>query len=209
MKVIFTDQGIHKIPMATPRLHYKEKSDEKDSHAKAPENIAGDEQHEHGGLDPHIWLSPPLVLKQAQTILAALQEVDPAHRSIYQSNFEDFSSKIADLDAELRSIFAGKQGFQFIVLHPSWGYFAHTYGLEQIPVEIEGKNPKAARLKKLIEFARKKDIKVIFVQPQFSAKSAELLAGEIGGQVVVADPLAEDWANNLRVVAGKFKAALR
>jgi len=209
MKVIFTDRDIPKISMAAPRLHDEEKNAEKENRAKGPANVSGDAQHEHDGLDPHIWLSPPLVLKQAQTILAALQEVDPAHRAVYQANFAAFSSQIAELDAALRKTFAGKQGLRFIVLHPSWGYFAHTYGLEQIPVEIEGKNPKPARLKKLIEFAREKDIKVIFVQPQFSAKSAELLAGEIGGRVVAADPLAEDWADNLRAVAGEFKAALK
>lgn len=209
MKVIFTDRDIPKIPMAASRLHSEEKNAEKENRAKEFANASGDDQHEHDNLDPHIWLSPPLVLKQAQTILAALQEVDPAHRAIYQANFAAFSAQVGELDAALRKTFAGKQGLRFIVLHPSWGYFAHTYGLEQIPVEIEGKNPKPARLKKLIEFAREKDIKVIFVQPQFSAKSAELLAGEIGGRVVAADPLAEDWADNLRAVAGEFKAALK
>jgi zinc transport system substrate-binding protein len=215
MEVIDTDQGIQKIPMSAHQHHdeeinhEEEKNYEKDSHAKEPEYGSGHEHHEHGGLDPHIWLSPPLVMKQAKTILAALQEVDPAHHSIYQANYEAFSSEIADLDTELRNIFAGKQGLQFIVFHPAWGYFAQAYGLEQVPVEIEGKNPKPARLKKLIEIAKEKNIKVIFVQPQFSAKSAELIAREIDGQVVSADPLAQDWANNLRAVANKFKAALR
>jgi zinc transport system substrate-binding protein len=76
-------------------------------------------------------------------------------------------------------------------------------------VEIEGKNPKPAQLKELIKYARKNDIKIIFVQPQFSAKSAEVIARGIGGQVVFADPLAEDWALNLRDAARKIKAALR
>jgi zinc transport system substrate-binding protein len=209
MKVIYTDQGIRKIPMPAFQHHAEEKNDENGKHQTGAENESGDGQHAHGGLDPHIWLSPPLVMKQAKTILTALQEVDPAHHAIYQANYEAFSSEIADLDSELRNIFAGKQGLEFIVFHPAWGYFAHAYGLEQVPVEIEGKNPKPAQLKELIENAKEKNIKVIFVQPQFSAKSAELIAREIDGQVVSADPLAEDWANNLRVVANKFRAALR
>ena len=209
MKVIDTEQGIRKIPMTAHRHHDEEKEHQKGEHSAEVGQGAGDEQHEHSGLDPHIWLSPPLVMKQAQTILAALQAVDPIHRSSYEANYEAFSSEIAELDAELRNIFAGKQGLQFIVFHPAWGYFAHAYGLVQVPVEIEGKNPKPAQLKELIENAKEKKIKVIFVQPQFSAKSAEMIAREIGGQVVFADPLAEDWANNLRAVAEKFKAALR
>jgi zinc transport system substrate-binding protein len=96
-----------------------------------------------------------------------------------------------------------------MVFHPAWGYFADTYGLIQIPVEIEGKNPKPAQLKELIEYANQNDINVIFVQPQFSAKSAEVIARGISGQVVLADPLAEEWAVNLRKVARAIKAALR
>ena len=78
-----------------------------------------------------------------------------------------------------------------------------------MPIEIEGKDPKPAQLKGLIDYAKKKGIKVIFVQPQFSPRSARLVAKEIGGQVVFADPLAADWPENLREVAEKFKAALR
>jgi zinc transport system substrate-binding protein len=96
-----------------------------------------------------------------------------------------------------------------MVFHPSWGYFAHAYGLKMVPIEIEGKEPKPAQLRELIEHARENGIKFVFVQPQFSARSAKLIAGEIGGQVVFADPLAEDWADNLRGVARKFETALR
>ena len=209
LKVIHTDQGIRKIPMPAQQYLDEKKDQQKAEYPIKTEFGSGNEEHTHGGLNPHIWLSPPLVMKQAQTILAALQAVDPIHRSSYEANYEAFSSEIAELDAELRNIFAGKQGLQFIVFHPAWGYFAHAYGLVQVPVEIEGKNPKPAQLKELIENAKEKKIKVIFVQPQFSAKSAEMIAREIGGQVVFADPLAEDWANNLRAVAEKFKAALR
>jgi len=191
MAVVSTDRGIKKIPMAV----YHHAQDEK--------------QSEHGSLDPHIWLSPSLVMIQARTILEALQETDPAHRSVYEINYRAFISQLSDLDAELRSIFSGRSGQPFMVFHPSWGYFAHAYGLKQVPIEIEGKEPKPAQLRELIEHAREGGIKFVFVQPQFSARSAKLIAGEIGGQVVLADPLAEDWAGNLRAVARKFKTALR
>ena len=96
-----------------------------------------------------------------------------------------------------------------MVFHPSWGYFAQAYGLRQVTIEIEGKEPKPAHLKELIEHAREDGIKFIFVQPQFSTRSAKAIAGEIGAQVVIADPMAEDWADNLRAVARKFESALR
>jgi zinc transport system substrate-binding protein len=96
-----------------------------------------------------------------------------------------------------------------MVFHPSWGYFAHAYGIKQVPIEIEGKEPKPAQLRELIERAREDGIQFVFVQPQFSARSAKLIAREIRGQVVFADPLAEDWSGNLLGVARKFESALR
>ena len=196
MQVVHTDQGIQKIPMAA-------------NHTKSEDHRGKDHQDHHGELDPHIWLSPTLVMTQARTILNALVEIDPGHRAVYEANTQGFVSKLAALDADLKITFAGKQGFQFMVFHPSWGYFARTYGLQQVPVEIEGKDPKPAQLKELIEHAKKKHINIIFVQPQFSSRNAELVAKEIGGQVIFADPLASDWSDNLREVAQKLKAALR
>jgi len=195
MRIVHTEHGIQKMPMAAH--HHDEEKD----HQK--------ERHDHGVLDPHVWLSPPLVMVQARNILTALQEVDPAHHAVYEANYKAFITMLVNLDGELRSIFSGKQGLQFMVFHPAWGYFAHAYGLKQVPIEIEGKEPKPAQLKKLIDHAREHQIKVVFVQPQFSSKSAEQMAKEIGGQVAFVDPLALNWAENLREVATKFKTVLK
>ena len=160
-------------------------------------------------LDPHIWTSPPLVMIQARNILTGLLQFDPSNGTFYEANYRKFIAEILDLDADLRSIFKGRQGFQFMVFHPSWGYFADAYGLRQVPIEMEGKEPKPAQLQELIAHAREHNIKVVFVQPQFSARSARLIAREIGGQVLIADPLAEHWMENLRHLADTFRTALR
>ena len=213
MWVVHTDQGIEKIPMAA----YQHHDEREEHHGKGEDHKKGELEgytgqewhHEHGILDPHIWLSPPLVKIQARTILNAFQQMDPSRRNAYEANYHQFVSRIDALDKELKKTFAGKQGLQFMVFHPSWGYFAQAYGLRQVPIEVEGKDPKPGQLKGLIEHAREKGIRVVFAQPQFSTKSATLVAREIGGQVVFADPLARDWVANLREVAEKFKAALR
>jgi zinc transport system substrate-binding protein len=217
LKVIHTDHGIKKLQMEVHLHHddhekgeHHEKAEhghEKSEHHEASEHDK--DHHEHTGLDPHIWLSPPLIKIQARIILTALQENDPAHGSIYANNYKAFIVKIDALDADLKRTFAGRQGLRFMVFHPAWGYFARDYGLKQVPVEIEGKDPKPAQLSDLIRHARKRDIKMIFVQPQFSSKSARLVAKEIGGEVVAVDPLAENWGANLREVADKFKSALK
>jgi zinc transport system substrate-binding protein len=223
LKIIHTDHGIEKLAMEAHHHHddhAEEHHDTEHDHEKGEHHGKGEQEHhgeaehdkdhhEHAGLDPHIWLSPPLVKIQARTILAALQEADPQHRSVYEANFKAFTVRIDQLDADLKKTFTGKTGLQFMVLHPSWGYFAHAYGLKQVPIEIEGKEPKPAQLKELIQHARENGITVVFVQPQFSSQSAEVVAREIGGQVAFVDPLAEDWMANLRQVADKFQAALK
>ena len=220
MKVFHTEQGIDKAPMATHRHHdHKEEAlhdhEEPDAHDHKSEHaeVLGRHDHEHardhGILDPHVWLSPPLVKIQARNIKSGLQEIDPEHKAEYETNCEEFLRKIDELDARLKRIFEDKRGLQFMVFHPAWGYFARSYGIEQVPVEIEGKDPKPAQLMELVEHAREKGIRVIFVQPQFSTRSADLVAKEIGGQVVFADPLAENWTENLLKVADKFEQALK
>ncbi len=232
MKVIHTDHGIDKIEMAAHHHdeeehhddvhkdghhdegeHHDEKAHKDDDHHDeehhGEEAHKDEDHHDHSGPDPHIWLSPKLVKIQAKTILEALQAADPSHKKAYEANFNSFVTKIDALDQDLKQILAGKKGLQFMVFHPSWGYLAHDYGLKQVPIEIEGKDPKPAQLKELIKHAKEDGIKVVFVQPQFSTKSAKTVASEIGGQVAYADPLAEDWMNNLRMIAEKFKTVLK
>lgn len=202
MQIVRTQKGIEKIRMKRHIGHHdgdhpQEVQKRSDDHTAKP--------HQHGIKDPHIWLSPPLVMLQARNILHALTNADPAHRSVYETNYKIFINEIVDLDAELRIMFAENLGHkEFMVFHPAWGYFADAYGLSQIAVEIEGKEPKPADLKHLIEYARKRGIQVVFVQPQFSTKSAAVIAGAIQGQTVFADPLAPDWAENLRRTGTKF-----
>ena len=197
MKIVETQKGIGKIPMkANSHNHHGAKH--------------GHEKNSTGAKDPHIWLSPPLVMAQAKNILDGLVKADPANRKLYESNYDVFLSELEDLNQELKEMFqtTGKNA-RFMVYHPSWGYFANTYGLEQIPIQLEGKKPSPRKLLELIQAALKNDIKVIFVQPQFSEKSAETIADAIGGKVVFADPLAKDWANNLLRVAEMFKSAFK
>lgn len=164
----------------------------------------GDPEHP----DPHIWLSPRLVKIQAQTIYDALVRLDPEHQTAYQANLERFLEDIDALDADIRSTLSGLEQRKFMVFHPSWGYFARDYDLEMIPIEIGGQEPSAAELTALIERAQAEDIRVIFAQPQFSTKKAQTIAEEIDGEVLLIDPLAPDWLDNLRQVTATFADVL-
>lgn len=199
MLVVRTDAGIEKRRM------------EAHSHAGADEPGTPGHGHEHEGLkDPHIWLSPPLVMLQARNILEGLIKIDPSGSDTYEGSYRRFIGELVDLDIAIRGLFRGKSGsVRFMVFHPAWGYFADAYGLTQIPVEMEGKEPRVRDLEELITAAKERGIKVVFIQPQFSARSAETIAGAIGGRTLPADDLAEDWAGNLRETAERIAASVR
>ncbi|ABB39005.1 periplasmic component of zinc ABC transporter [Oleidesulfovibrio alaskensis G20] len=166
--------------------------------------------HEHeGGSDPHVWLSPANMKVMARTATEALIRTAPQHAQLYRANLAAFEQEADALDTKLRAIFASTPSDRraFMVFHPSWGYFAADYGLHQIPIELQGKEPSPRTLRELIETAQEKNIRVVFAAPQFSQKSAAVIARSIGGTVVTADPLAADWADNLISVAEAFAAS--
>ena len=146
---------------------------------------------------------------QAENILKGLVAKDPSNKDFYTANYNAFIEDIKALDQDLTQMLKDNAGMQFMVFHPAWGYFARDYKLKMIPIEIEGKDPKPAKLQELIQHARNEGIKVIFVQPQFSTKSAKLVAKEIHGQVMPANPLAPDWLDNMKKMAAQFKEALK
>lgn len=211
MVVVHTEAGINKLSMMV-HLHNEEGGHrhlEREGHYDKEGEHQHKKQH-HGVKDPHVWLSPPLVMQQARNIFEALVALDPVHLASYETNYKKFIMELVVLDLELNRVFhRSGEHTEFMVFHPSWGYFARAYGLEQVPIEIEGKEPKPAELQDLIRYARERRIKVVFVQPQFSWQAARTIAQSIGGQVVFVDPLALDWAKNLREVASKFKDALK
>jgi len=202
MVVVHTEAGIQKVAMITHHQHEEE--------AEQHQGKTGQRHVRHLSKDPHIWLSPPLVMQQARNILNGLVALDKAHRPIYEANYRNFIVEIVDLDLELKRTFeTDEDHLEFMVFHPSWGYFARAYGLKQIPIEMEGKEPKPAELQYLIQYGREHGIKAIFVQPQFSWQAAQTIAHSLGGQIILVDPLAPDWKKNLQEVAVKFQTALR
>jgi zinc transport system substrate-binding protein len=159
--------------------------------------------------DPHLWLSPPLVMIQARAIFDALAANDPQNRASYEANYRSFVLELVDLDLFLSRLFAAEaKPDSFMVFHPAWGYFADAYGLHQVPVEVEGKEPKARELDEFIKRAHELGVKAVFVQPQYSPKTAQTIADAVGARLVEADDLAPDWDKNLRKVAEQIAAAL-
>jgi len=155
--------------------------------------------------DPHVWVSPSNALLMTDSIYAALLELLPEHSKELEVNRSALVEEIESLDRELTQALEPYRGQKFMVYHPAWGHFADHYGLVQIPIEEGMKEPSSASLSRLVKKAREDNIRLVFVQPQFSSESAELVAREIGGKVVAVDPLERDWAGSLRSMAEQLK----
>jgi len=166
-----------------------------------------DEHRQAGEHDPHVWTDPLLVKQMAGRIRDQLIELDPENAEDFRRNYQAFAAELETLDREIQSLLAPVSNHKFMVFHPAWGYFAAAYGLTQIPIEKAGKKPAPRALAALIEQARRERIKVIFVRPRFSERSARQVARAIGGQVLAIDPLAADYVANLRRVARKIAGA--
>jgi zinc transport system substrate-binding protein len=144
-----------------------------------------------------------MVLQLAETLAG----IDPGNAAAYRANAASYAAELDALDAEIRGALAGLSQRRFLVYHPAWGEFAATYGLEQVAIERDGKEPGERSLAELASAARRDGIRVIFVQPQASPRSAQTLAAEIGARLVSADPLAADYAAGLRgLVRGLLEA---
>jgi zinc transport system substrate-binding protein len=157
-----------------------------------------------GEDDPHLWLSPRRMTAAAEATAEALARLDPTHRADYEAGRDAFAAEVAALDHDLDRLLAGAAGRRVLVYHPAWGHLLADYGLEQVSVEVEGKETGARRLVDLLALARRAGAPAVFVQRGAAERPARALAAEIGAEVVVVDPLAEDWADNLRRVAELF-----
>ena len=155
------------------------------------------EDHEHHGRDPHVWLAPRLVKIQAENIYQGLIAVDPDHKDSYQAHKEHFLAELDNLDRKIQARLAHLRTRKFMIFHPAWSYFARDYDLEQIPIEVEGKEPSAKEMTALMKLAQKEQITVLFVQPQTSRRSVSTIAKQIGAKVEILDPLAANWKENI------------
>ncbi len=171
-------------------------------------DLIGSVDPDEPGSDPHIWLSPSNAKIMVQNICDGLVQVDPPNEAFYEQNRDDYLQKLDDLDQEIRDKLADVQNRAFIVFHPSWGYFARDYNLEQIPIEIGGKEPSIQDVARLIDVAKSRNIKIIFASPQFKKQMAEVISRDIGGSVVFIDPLAKDYLENMRTVLNKLVQAM-
>ena len=197
MRVIDLAENVTKIQMQN-----------KNEYEADDEHHSQHEEHKHEGEDPHIWTAPSNVKIIAENIYNALIKIDPVNVDYYKRNLDIFLASIDETDRQIIDILSSHEdGEKFMVFHPSWGYFAQAYNLEQIAVEVEGKEPKPKELIHLLTEAKEEKVRAIFTQPEFSDTVAKIIAKELQIPVVKVSPLAANWSENLiniaKAIAGK------
>ena len=167
------------------------------------EPVAGSCAHEHNGrrhvhgIDPHIWTSPRQLLTMAANAYEAVRTLCPDSVK-YERNYRAYSERLRLLDAECAEACARSERKCFVIFHPALTYFARDYGIEQIAVEHEGKEPTARQLAGIIERARQCGVRRLFYQSQFPRSTVEIVASDIGAECVELDPLASDVTDNIK-----------
>lgn len=165
----------------------------------------GDSDHPGGyGKDPHVWLSVRNAEIMVSHISDALSAADPEHAAEYSHNRDAYLDRLTVLDGEITQQLSGLEPREFLTVHDAWGYFARDYNLTQIAINANDKEPSAQAIREIIARAREDGIKTVFIEPEFSPRSADVIAQAIGGRVVQIDPLAPDYSDNMARIAQAF-----
>lgn len=165
-------------------------------------HAAGEAAHTHaGGIDPHIWNSVSGAKTIAQNTRDAFIALDKENEAYYRENYNRLAAEIDSTGRTIGDLLKPLAHRTFIIYHPALTYFAQENGLTQLCIEMDGKEPSPAQLKKLVETAREQDARVVFIQQEFDQKNAELIAKETGCRLVRINPLDADWKKEMIHIA--------
>ena len=184
--LVDASRGVHRLPFADEGHHHHHDGEGHDDHCS------------RDGLDPHIWLSLENCRVMAENITQELIKADPAGKETFEQNNALLQKAFELEEKRVREKLLRWKGRSFYVYHPAFGYFSELAGLHQEAVELGGREATPAHLAEVIRKARKDQVKVIFVQPQFSPSGMKALAQALGGEVAEMDPLAADILGNIR-----------
>ncbi len=188
LEVVDVSIGVERIPVAETQL---------------------EEGENHDGLDPHIWLSAENMRQIAKNIVSTLEDADPKNTTIYQRNFEKALETINNVNSQLTQKFTQTKRQQFLIIHPSLGYFADAYGLQMIPVEVDGQEPSPTQLVDILNASKTYGIHTLFTQTGSNPLNVQMLAEQAGiEQIIEIDPMLYNWPANMLSIGDALQAAL-
>ena len=187
VKLIATSNSVSDDDLVQEQAHEEEGTDEdahEDEHGHENKAVENHDDHDHGDIDPHLWISPTISIKLAKSIQDSLIEQDPANEETYTKNFEALQTELETLDTKFQEMANNVPNKTFFVSHAAFGYLAGAYGLEQ--VAIAGLNsqdePSQKELTEIVELAKKKQIKTILFEQNVSSNLAKVIQSEVGAE---------------------------
>lgn len=168
-----------------------------------------DREFSFGKRDPHIWLSPKRAKIMIKTITETMISIDTKNAQTYQENSKVFLEELDRVDLKIKETFSKSKNKEFIVFHPTYGYFADDFGLKMHALEQDGKECSPQHLQKVIDIAKDKGIKIIFSQLEIDSKQPDAFAEEIGGEKIILEPLSEDYISNLEYMCKAISEAMK
>ncbi len=163
---------------------------------------------QHSQWDPHTWLSPMLAIQQAKIIEQALSRLLPDKKTLFENNYQLLKTELMSLDKSISQGFANKEKRQFLTFHPAFSYYAHRYGLIQRSIEINGKEPSAKQIAKLVAELSEKKVPYILIEQQFNTVISRTIARSLNAQLLSIDPLAYDYIKNMQDITDKVSRSL-
>lgn len=160
---------------------------------------------ENGIPDPHTWMSTANSRIIAENIYKALVQLDKKDSAYFKKNLERLIDTIAKVDSKIRSITKDKTKRAFLIYHPILTYYARDFGLQQIPLEEESREPSARQMQNIIRRARQEHVDVFFVQKEFASRNIKAVSESTGAQTVEINPLGYDWQKEMIKVAECLK----
>jgi len=169
-----------------------------------------DHGHDHGeGIDPHYWMSPNEIRIVARNILNGLLKITPEKEENFRKNYTLLENEIKELETSISETLKDTPIKRFLIFHPALAYYARQFGLEQVAIEDMGKEPSVSHIREVVEQAREKNVKVIFIQKEYDQENAQIIAEEIGGKVIQIDPMKYDWFAQMKEITTNLKSALK
>lgn len=206
----FEQAWLPRMVALNPQLRIVRLTETEAGEAPPQAHRAGHEHgHDHGGADPHVWTDPVEMQEIAKRVSGLLSELAPEHAALFAARQVRLHERLATLDRDMAARFAGMRDKVFLVHHPAWGHLAERYGLTQLTIEREGKEPGPRALAALVAEVRAHGIRILFVEPQASEHLARGLADSLKLEIVPLDPLAADYEANMRAVAGMIVESQR
>lgn len=187
INIVDVSKGIQKLPFT----HY---------HSRCFEH-----QHKHPANDPHVWTSPLNMKVIAKNVFEEVSKIKPERKQFYENRYLQLIKELDDLHKEIKQLLEPFRNRRFMVFHSAFKYFEKEYGVVEVSIEYEGKEPTPKQLRCIIDEAKRNRVRVVFVQTGFSQKSAKVIAQEIGGVVEEINQLEYDYINNMKFIATKIK----